>query len=258
MKRRKRDFGSAAPPLPEDGITRRDLLKGALGLGAMAALSGCASADKSGPARPASGAPRFSAARPGLIRHENSLPGTRDWLLAKTRVDPQTKYRCPWIEGYCSRTSVRAGESISFHVSTDPPSPFTIDFYRMGYYGGAGGREVLRLGPFPGGVQPDPPVGENRLRDCQWEPCAQLTIPRDWVSGVYLGKLTSEREGWQSYLIFIVRDDGRASSSNVPTRPGRPTIAGPASSPFTTTARSSGTGGREWMSASTGLMANTA
>ena len=210
MKRRKRDFGSAAPPLPEDGITRRDLLKGALGLGAMAALSGCASADKAEPARPASGAPRFSAARPGLIRQENSLPGTRDWLLAKTRIDPQTKYRCPWIEGYCSRTSVRAGESISFHVSTNPASPFTIDFYRMGYYGGAGGRQVLRLGPFSGQVQPDPPVGENRLRDCQWEPCAQLTIPRDWVSGVYLGKLTSEREGLQSYLIFIVRDDRRA------------------------------------------------
>ena len=25
-------------------------------------------------------------------------------------IDPSTKYRCPWIEGYCSKTSVRAGE----------------------------------------------------------------------------------------------------------------------------------------------------
>src|SRR5258708_15873646 len=129
----------------------------------MAALSGCASADKAEPARPASGAPRFSAARPGLIRQENSLPGTRDWLLAKTRVDPQTKYRCPWIEGYCSRTSVRAGEHISFHVSTNPASPFTIDLYRMGYYGGAGGRQVLPPGAFPGHVQPGPPLGENHV-----------------------------------------------------------------------------------------------
>src|SRR5258708_39948683 len=159
----------------------------------MAALSGCASADKSEPARPASGAPRFSAARPGLIRQENSLPGTRDWLLAKTRIDPQTKYRYPWIEGYCSRTSVRAGERISFHVSTNPPSPFTIDFYRMGYYGGAGGRQVLRLGPVSGQVQPDPPGGENRLRGCQWGPGAQLTIPRGWVRGVSLGKPTRGR-----------------------------------------------------------------
>src|SRR6266567_9629733 len=207
MKRRKRDFGSAAPPLPEDGITRRDLLKGALGLGAMAALSGCASADKSEPARPASGAPRFSAARPGLIRQENSLPGTRDWLLAKTRIDPQTKYRCPWIEGYCSRTSVRTGESISFHVSTNPPSRFTLDLYRMGYYSGAGGRLMRSYEPFKGVTQPDPPIGEKRVRDCRWEPSLTLPIPKDWLSGVYLGKLTSSREGIQSYVIFIVRDD---------------------------------------------------
>ena len=30
---------------------------------------------------------------------------------------------------------------------------------------------------------------------------------RDWPSGVYVGKLTAERDGLQSYVIFIVRDD---------------------------------------------------
>ena len=82
------------------------------------------------------------------------------------------------VEGYCSRTSVRAGEEISFFVSTNPPSPFRIDFYRMGYYGGAGGRHVLSLGPFEGVAQPDPPVGERRLRECQWEPCLDADDPR--------------------------------------------------------------------------------
>jgi len=149
-------------------------------------------------------------AQPGLIRKENERPGTRDWLLQKTRIDPETKYRCPWIEGYCSRTSVRAGETITFHVSTNPPSPFTIDLYRMGYYGSAGGRHVITLGPFEGKVGEEPPVGPRRLRECRWEPCASVTIPQDWVSGVYLGKLTAEREGIGSYIIFIVRDDREA------------------------------------------------
>src|SRR3954465_719194 len=99
-----------------------------------------------------------------LVRQENEKRGTRDWMLTKTRVDPATKYRCPWVEGYCSRTSVRAGERISFHVSTNPPSPFRIDLYRMGCYGGAGGRLVHSAGPFRGLVQPDPPIGPNRLR----------------------------------------------------------------------------------------------
>ncbi|HYV27694.1 MAG TPA: twin-arginine translocation signal domain-containing protein, partial [Candidatus Eisenbacteria bacterium] len=195
------DSRAAAP------ITRREMLKGVAGLGAAVAFSGCAF--NSAQETRAAGRP-FTAARRDLIRRENERPGTRDWMLQKTRIDPTTKYRCPWIEGYCSRTSVRAGETISFHVSANPASAFTLDLYRMGFYAGAGGCHVKSLGPFSGTVQPDPPIGDKRVRDCRWEPCATLTIPADWASGVYLGKLTAEREGLQSYVIFIVRDDRRA------------------------------------------------
>jgi hypothetical protein len=151
----------------------------------------------------------FAEQQRDLIRHENEKPGSTSWLLENTRVDPPTKYRCPWIEGYVSHTSIRAGEKLSIFVSTNPPSPFVIDIYRLGYYGGKGGRHLLQLGPFQGKVQPDPEVGVERLRECQWEPCTTLTIPNDWPSGVYLGKLTAEREKLQSYIIFIVRDDRR-------------------------------------------------
>jgi len=179
-------------------ITRRKLLKSLGGLGAMA-LGGCALPRGEG-----------RGSRANLIQEENTRPGTGDWLLTKTAIDPKTKYRCPWIEGYCSRTSVRAGDTISFHVSTNPPSSFTLDIYRMGHYQGNGGRHLQRLGPFNGVTQPDPDIGPNRLRECRWEPSADLKIPRDWLSGVYLGKRTAEREGWQSYVIFIVRDDRKA------------------------------------------------
>ena len=87
--------------------------------------------------------PGGAARDPDLIRRENSRPGTRDWLLTNTRIDPATKYRCPWIEGYASRTSLRAGERMTLHVSTNPASAFMLDIYRLGYYGGAGGRHVI-------------------------------------------------------------------------------------------------------------------
>jgi hypothetical protein len=152
-------------------------------------------------------APSATAAPPGVIERENALPGTRSWLLEKTQVDPATKFRCPWIEGYCSRTSARAGDQISFFVSTNPAADFTIDLFRLGYYGGEGGRLIRQFGPLRGFPQPDPPVEEKRLRNCQWQPCVTLTIPPDWVSGVYVGKLTERAAGMQSYSIFIVRDD---------------------------------------------------
>ena len=180
---------------------RRDLLKGALAAGTLAGLSPQA-------LFAAGQSPAAKAVRsPDLIRAENAKPGTTDWMLTNTRVDPKTKYRCPWIEGYCSRTSLKAGEQLSIMVSTNPASPFVIDMYRMGYYGGDGGRLMKQLGPFAGTVQPDPEIGLDRLRECQWEPAVEFDIPADWLSGVYVGKLTAEREGLQSYVIFIVRDD---------------------------------------------------
>jgi hypothetical protein len=175
------------------------MLQQTLGLSAAAALSGCVTGpDNHDPAR---------KSKSDLIRQENARAGAREWMLSNTRIDRKSKYRCPWIEGYCSRTSVRAGEEISFHVSTNPPSPFTLEIFRSGYYNGNGGRLMRTYEPIKGIAKPDPPVGPNRLRDCQWEPSAKLKIPRDWLSGVYLGKLTALRDGCQSYMIFIVRDD---------------------------------------------------
>jgi hypothetical protein len=141
------------------------------------------------------------------IKAENQHEGTLEWQLTYTRVDPKTKYRSTMIEGYVSHMSLAAGDKLSFFVSTDPPSPFVIDLYRLGYYQGRGGRFLQRLGPFDGKTQPTPPVGDGRVRECQWEPCTALEIPKDWVSGVYLGKLTALKQRYQSYVIFIVRDD---------------------------------------------------
>ena len=76
-------------------MDRRALLKGAFA-GSLALSS-----------IEASGAPK----KKGLIAEENQRPGTRDWLLTKTRIDPETVHRSPGVEGYCSHTSIRAGET---------------------------------------------------------------------------------------------------------------------------------------------------
>jgi hypothetical protein len=142
---------------------------------------------------------------------ENRRGGAKDWQLTRVRVDSKG-FRSPWIEGYCSKQSVASGEAIDIMVSTNPPTRFEIEVFRMGYYGGRGARLMTRLGPFQGKTQQDPTIGEKNLHECRWEPTTQLTIPSDWASGVYLGRLTTLPEGearpyWQSYVVFIVRDD---------------------------------------------------
>jgi hypothetical protein len=182
------------------GLTRRDLLKNAAAAG-VAFNAGV------------QGSPQMAAAAPkgdNPITKENAKPGTQDWMLTKTDIDdnePVELWRSPRIEGYCSETSVRAGDTIKIMVSTNPVSEFSLEIFRTGFYGGDGGRLMKRFDSLQGQTQPDPPVGENRLRQCKWEPTVELKIPDDWLSGVYLGKLTAKQEGVQSYVIFIVRDD---------------------------------------------------
>src|SRR5262245_56383364 len=112
-------------------LNRRQLLQGLAGAGTLAALGPAVAA---GPNR-------------DLIRAEDERPGTTDWQLTSTRTDPKARIRSTRIEGFVSRASVRAGETLEFHASTNPAGPFVTDLYRLGYYQGRGGRHVQRLGP---------------------------------------------------------------------------------------------------------------
>lgn len=151
--------------------------------------------------------------QPNLIRDENAKPGSNDWQLTRVRLDRRAGTRTPWIEGYCSKQSVKAGESIQIMVSTNPVEKFRLEIFRTGYYGGKGARLMKTFGPFEGKTQPTPEwKNERRLRECRWEPSVEFTIPDDWPSGVYLGRLSTLKDKtgygyWQSYVIFIITDD---------------------------------------------------
>ncbi len=183
---------------PSPALTRRKFLQA----GASAALAGVAASC------PAATAPRPHGS---LIATENAREGARDWQLTRVRVD-KDGYRSPWIEGYCSRQSVPAGEAIEIMVSAEPARKFRLEIFRSGYYGGRGARKMLELGPLAATTQPTPKPGEKNLHECRWEPTTRLTIPADWPSGVYLGRMTTIPETatepyWQSYVVFIVRDE---------------------------------------------------
>ena len=150
-----------------------------------------------------------------LIQEENLQQGSTDWQLTRIRLDKNDGFRSPSIEGYCSRQSLKAGETLDIFVSSRPASRFKLEIFRTGYYQGRGARLMATLGPFEGKEQHVPEVGPARLRECDWEKCTSLTIPENWISGVYLGRLTTlpataDEPYWQSYIIFIVKDERKA------------------------------------------------
>lgn len=139
------------------------------------------------------------------ITRENARLGDAGWVL----TDPAERE----VEGYASATSIQRGEQLHFYIhSTDPG--ITLSIYRMGWYAGAGARLVQGGISLPGVRQPmptaDPATG---LIECQWQVSYTLStkteVPGEWLSGVYLAKLTGTSSGKQSYIIFVVREDDR-------------------------------------------------
>ena len=159
----------------------------------------------------------MSITRDNPTVEENRNAGTPEWQLRNVRFDdPVTLASFPLvrhltssaIQGYASKTSVYPGETIDLMVSMEPEGKYTIDFYRLGWYGGLGGRHMGQMGPYQGRTQPVPAMGMQRVRECTWEVSARLTVPDDWESGVYLAKLSRAENapyGVQSYITFVVK-----------------------------------------------------
>jgi hypothetical protein len=141
---------------------------------------------------------RQAAIQPNPIQVENGLPGSDGWRLTEVATNHQ-------IEGYASAVSIPHGSTLDVAVSTSAPS-YGVKVFRMGWYGGAGGRLVDTLDNLPGTLQPVPPPDpQTGLIECHWTVSFTLPVPDSWVSGIYLLVLTAST-GYQAYVPLVVTD----------------------------------------------------
>ena len=124
------------------------------------------------------------------ISDENLNPGSRGWVLSAQGSGHDATDAVGQIKGYMSATSVNKGGQIDFKVSVSPAQNFTIEIYRVGWYGGMGGRLMLTTNSFAGISQPpcprDEPIG---MVACNWSSSYTLTVPTTWTSGHLFGKI---------------------------------------------------------------------
>ncbi len=116
------------------------------------------------------------------IQVENALPGTRAWY------GPQAPLGA--LDAYASEVSARQGQSIHLHVATDPAAAYRVEIYRLGWYGGKGGRLIgcspSCSGSRPGVARTNPgPDSGNGLLRLDWPVTDTISVGRDWVSGYY-------------------------------------------------------------------------
>ncbi len=160
------------------------------------------------------------AAHANPIAQENAQQGTDDWEIpdADVSLDHQ-------IEGYASAASVNKGGTIDFHVSSNiaPAQPYSIQIFRLGWYGGLGGRALTAhpeektatnyyVPTDPPNASTCPQTGSANLVQCSWPVSHTLTIPTTWTSGFYVAKLSVTTVGKHAYIPFVVRDDAQSAA----------------------------------------------
>ncbi|WP_334144034.1 N,N-dimethylformamidase beta subunit family domain-containing protein [Rhabdothermincola sp.] len=156
-------------------------------------------AGSAAPAASGSGVERYRGS--DWIRIENNRPGTSDWIVPD---DPRAWER---IRGFANVTSVDHGDPFTLYVSTTAAT-WQAAAYRIGFYGGSGGRLVWSSGDQPGVAQPPTVVDrKTNMAEAPWQPSLEVRTGPDWPPGVYLLKLTSA-DGGQSFVPMVVRDDG--------------------------------------------------
>lgn len=137
-----------------------------------------------------------------VVAAENRQAGTRGWRLPGPPADVGGLRRGD-VSGYVAEETIAPGETERIYVSAPGSPSVRIGIYRIGWYGGAGGREVLTTASLPLRRQPncthDAATG---LTECDWRPTLTFRIPSALPSGVYIAKLAA-RSG-QSDCLFVV------------------------------------------------------
>ncbi len=112
----------------------------------------------------------------------------------------------PSILGFATNMGVDPGQTISFKI--DCHEPFTVDLYRMGYYGGDGARLVAAVNGTPAN-QPAPAAirDSNGAVECSgWTINASWAVPSSAVPGLYIARPRRADTAGASHIPFVVRD----------------------------------------------------
>jgi hypothetical protein len=145
---------------------------------------------------------RTQGAQP-TVAAENRHAGTTAWRLPGPAA-AVGGLRSGDVSGYVAEEAIGAGQTQRIYVSAPGSRTIRIAVFRIGWYGGTGGREVLVSRALPLVNQPRCARRvETGLTECDWHATLSFTIPPALASGVYIVRM-SARSG-RSDCLFVVR-----------------------------------------------------
>ena len=142
------------------------------------------------------------------IACENQLPGTPQsvWDVGSNDTN---------VQGFADPFSVNVGGSINFKIKAT--ASYSVDIYRMGYYGGDGARLITSVTPNVSASENQPACSTNTttgLVDCSnWSVSATWNVPSTAVSGVYFAHIYTAGSTHENQIPFVVTNN--ASTSDI-------------------------------------------
>lgn len=133
------------------------------------------------------------------IVQQNKLPGTTAWKISSGT-------NTTGISGFANMTYAAQNQSVTLYISSTSPT-YKVYAYRMGYYGGKGGRLIWSSSVLKGITQKPCTVARptNMVSCANWQPSLNLRISSQFVQGDYLLKLVGST-GSQSYIPLTIWD----------------------------------------------------
>lgn len=173
-------------------IGRRRFLKGAATAAALSAVTGV---------HPFAAVPAGASQQ---IIAENRLAGSTGYRLRAPTNDDEV------LSGYAKQDSVKAGNTLEVCVLSNKATNVSAEVYRLGWYGGDGGRLMQRVGPVAVVRTPRATTrADTGETDLRLGASMRITIPSGWLSGLYVIRLEN-RDGVDAHVTFAVKDDRNA------------------------------------------------
>ena len=152
---------------------------------------------------------RNAGCAPVTIAQENAKAGGTGW-------QPTSGLISPLVQGYVDQTSAACGSEVGLYLGTRSPTPVRVQVqaWRLGSYGGAGGRLVW-TGPTFAVAEPGrwETVASTTFEvTAPWLRAATLAIPHTWTEGMYeLRIVPVGNPGAAAAVPLVVRDDTRTT-----------------------------------------------
>ena len=148
----------------------------------------------------------YSNSKENAIVRENKHSGDSSWYSPITR-------QALGPNGFASNMSILPSQRISFKV--DYLGEYNILIYRLGYYGGVGGRLYANITVATGAKQPPCNFDvASKMTDCDnWKISAYWDVPTDATTGIYVGVPMCSSGSRGTYIPFVVRQPAGGTTS---------------------------------------------